>query len=163
MDSLMDALTMIYRGGNLANGKIQNTLLVSSTVLSFLTDDFSMPCRDERNFEQKSSRVLWFDNLYNVVSMQRMRKADYSIWHWKRYLCTGKKTLLWPPSKLILEKNERKSSFYNVGTIIESGRYKYPSLWTNRNGTKRNSNWSRIKIHFNESKIKRRWLVSQLR
>ena len=50
-------------------------------ILSFLTDDFSMSCRDERNFEQKSSRVLWFDNLYNVVSMQRMRKADYPIWH----------------------------------------------------------------------------------
>ena len=31
MDSLMDALTMIYLGENLANGKIQNTLLVGST------------------------------------------------------------------------------------------------------------------------------------
>ena len=38
------------------------------------------------------------------------------------------KKILYPPSKLILEKDERKSSFYNVRTIIESGRYKYPSL-----------------------------------
>ena len=72
MDSLTDALTMIYLGENLANGKIQNTLLVSSsgrTLTPILKRIFSVSCRDERNFEQKSSRVLWFDNLYNVVSL----------------------------------------------------------------------------------------------
>ena len=72
MDSLTDARTMIYLGENLANGKIQNTLLVSSsgrTLIPILKRIFSVSCRDERNFEQESSRVLWFDNLYNVVSL----------------------------------------------------------------------------------------------
>ena len=39
------------------------------TLISIRKRTFSVSCRDERYFEQKSSRVLWFDNLYNVVSL----------------------------------------------------------------------------------------------
>ena len=50
MDSLTDALTMIYLGENLANGKIQNTLLVSSSVEHQppFENDFSV-CHAEMN------------------------------------------------------------------------------------------------------------------
>lgn len=50
MDSLTDALTMIYLGENLANGKIQNTLLVSSSVRTStpILNEFSV-CHAEMN------------------------------------------------------------------------------------------------------------------